>query len=321
MLSTNHSSNTFPTGAPVIYIPSDQPVADAELRLQVVAQPAATQSAATQSAVAPAIVTSPVKTQPVQPLPLLPLPTSRVWGVDYSVVNMTQTLQYIDKLIARRVPTTVITSNLNYAMLNAEHPKLEKFTHKCPLVICDGMPIFWRSKLNKTKLPERIAGADLIFELAAHSAKKGHRIFLMGGAEGVALKAAKRLEELYPGVTIAGVECPPFRPLSDDEHEQLLSRIRDSKPDILLVAFGQPKGEFWIDDNMEQLGVPVSIQLGASFDFIVGSAKRAPVWIQRIGFEWLYRTYHDPKRLVPRYAKNAWFLLKSIRRDLLDATN
>jgi len=320
MLSTNHSSNTFPTGAPVVYIPSELPVAGAELP-----HSNTTQSVATQSIVAPAIVTLPAKTLPTQlpaqPLPLLPLPTSRVWGIDYSVVNMTQTLQYIDKLIARRVPTTVITSNLNYAMLNAEHPKLEKFTHKCPLVICDGMPIFWRSKLNETKLPERIAGADLIFELAAHSAKKGHRIFLMGGAEGVALRAAKRLEELYPNVKIAGVECPPFRPLSDVEHEQLLSRIRDAKPDILLVAFGQPKGEFWIDDNMEKLAVPVSIQLGASFDFIVGSAKRAPVWIQKMGFEWLYRTYHDPKRLVPRYAKNAWFLLKSIRRDLLDATN
>ncbi len=315
MLSTNHSSNTFPTGAPVVYIPREQPLADAELPLQVVAP----------SVVASVIVTLPAKPLPIQApaqlLPLLPLPTSRVWGIDYSVVNMTQTLQYIDKLIARRVPTTVITSNLNYAMLNAEHPKLEKFTNKCPLVICDGMPIFWRSKLNETKLPERIAGADLIFELAAHSARKGHRIFLMGGAEGVALKAAKRLGELYPGVKIAGVECPPFRPLSDIEHEQLLSRIRDAKPDILLIAFGQPKGEFWIDDNMEKLAVPVSIQLGASFDFIVGSAKRAPVWIQKMGFEWLYRTYHDPKRLVPRYAKNAWFLLKSIRRDLLDATN
>ncbi|MCY2975518.1 MAG: WecB/TagA/CpsF family glycosyltransferase [Planctomycetota bacterium] len=320
MLSTNHSSNTFPAGAPVVYIPREQSVAEAELPLPVVAQ-----SVMAQSVVAPAIVKSPAKTQPTQPpaqlLPLLPLPTSRVWGIDYSAVNMKQTLQFIDELIARRVPTTVITSNLNYAMLNTQHPKLEKFTHKCPLVICDGMPIFWRSKLNETKLPERIAGADLIFELAAHSAKKGYRIFLMGGAEGVALRAAKRLEELYPDLKIAGVECPPFRPLSDVEHKQLLSRIREAKADILLVAFGQPKGEFWIDDNMEKLDVPVSIQLGASFDFIVGSAKRAPVWIQKMGFEWLYRTYHDPKRLVPRYAKNAWFLLKSIRRDLLDATN
>ena len=286
MLSTDHSSTSFTIAAPVVYIPREQ-----------------------QAAVA-----APPKT-------LLPLPTSRIWGIDYSAVNMTQSLLYIDKLIERRIPTTVITSNLNYSMLSAEYPKLEKFTQKCPLVLCDGMPIFWRSKLNKTNLPERIAGADLIFELAAHSAKKGHRIFLMGGAEGVALKAAKRLKELYPGIQIAGVECPPFRPLSDTDHDELLSRIRESKPDILLVAFGQPKGEFWIDDNMEKLGVPVSIQLGASFDFIEGSAKRAPVWIQKMGFEWLFRTFYDPKRLLPRYTKNAWFLLKSIRRDLLEATD
>jgi N-acetylglucosaminyldiphosphoundecaprenol N-acetyl-beta-D-mannosaminyltransferase len=182
------------------------------------------------------------------------------------------------------------------------------------------MPIFWRSKLNKQQLPERVAGADLIYALAERSSLRGYRMFLMGGDEGVAQQAADKLQELYPRLTIAGVECPPFRQLTVDEQDQLCGRIRASKPDILLVAFGQPKGEFWIEENYQSLGVPFCIQLGASFDFIVGKARRAPVWMQKIGMEWLFRSISDPRRLLPRYLKNGFYLMKAIRRDLLEVT-
>jgi len=283
--NTDYNNTVSPIGVPVVYIPRQQ-----------------------------------TTTQVVPPKTLLPLPVSHVWGIDYSVVDMQQTLNYIDQLIERRKPSTVITSNLNYAMLCDDNPRLAEFTRKCPVVLCDGMPVFWRSLLNKTKLPGRVAGADLILELAAHSAKKGHRVFLMGGTEGIASQASERLRSLHSRLQIVGVECPPFRPLNAIEHEQLLDRIRKAKPDILLVAFGQPKGEFWIEENSEKLGIPVCIQLGASFDFIAGNSKRAPVWLQKMGLEWAYRASYDPKRLLPRYAKNIWFLFKSIRRELLEVT-
>jgi len=285
MLTTDYSSSALPIAAPIVINPRTLP-------------------------------TTPL----ARPTSLIPLPVTRVWGLDFSVVDMEQTLGYIDQLIKRGKPASVITANLNYAMLCDKNPRLAEFTRKCPIVLCDGMPIFWRSLLNEKKLPERVAGSDLIFALAAHSAQVGNRIFLMGGAEGIAAKTADRLRELYPGVNIVGVECPPFRDLTETEHNQLLSRIRNAKPDVLLVAFGQPKGEYWIEDNAEKIGVPVSIQLGASFDFVVGNSKRAPIWMQKLGLEWLYRTYSDPKRLLPRYAKNAWFLMKAIRQELLDIT-
>ncbi len=120
----------------------------------------------------------------------------------------------------------------------------------------------------------------------------------------------------FPELQIAGCAAPPFRALSDEEHAALVSEIRDSKADILLVAFGQPKGERWIHQHYQALGVPLSIQLGASFDFLAGTARRAPKFWQRIGCEWLYRTLHDPKRLAPRYLSNIAFLLKSIGSDL-----
>jgi N-acetylglucosaminyldiphosphoundecaprenol N-acetyl-beta-D-mannosaminyltransferase len=255
----------------------------------------------------------------VKPLPLLR--KSKIWGSDFSHLNMAQALDYIDHIIQRGVPEYLITANLNYLMLCEKSPRLADFTRKAAVVLCDGMPVLWRSWFNPNKLPERVAGADLIFSLAERCAKQGHRLFLMGGAEGVAQSAAQKLCQMYPKLQIVGAECPPFRQLNAAEHKSLCNRIKNSQADVLLVAFGQPKGEFWIEDNYRALGVPVSIQLGASFDFIVGNARRAPMILQRFGLEWLYRMLHDPKRLVPRYANNALFLLKSIRRDLLEATS
>ncbi len=255
----------------------------------------------------------------VEPLPVLA--TSKVWGVEFTQLTMAMTLDFIDRMIQRAVPEYVITANLNYLMLCDQSQRLAEFTRKAAVVLCDGMPILWRSKLNPVKLPTRVAGADLIFSLAERCAQKGHRLFLMGGAEGVAEKAAEKLVELYPKLQIAGIECPPFRQLSAAEHIALCDRIKNSKADVLLVAFGQPKGEFWIEENYQTLGVAVSIQLGASFDFIVGTACRAPMLLQKCGLEWLYRMLHDPKRLLPRYARNALYLCKAIRRDLLAATS
>lgn len=244
--------------------------------------------------------------------------TATIWGLKYHSLNMAQTLDYIEQLIAIGKPSCVVTANLNYAMLCFENPRLAEFTRKAALVLCDGMPILWRSKLGKTKLPERVAGSDLIYTLAERCAQRGLSIYLYGAAEGVAQKAADNLCTRYPGLKIAGVQSPPFHASSSTEVQSSLLKIKQSKPDVLLVALGQPKGEYWIEDHMAELDVPVSIQLGASFDFVAGNAVRAPrVW-QVIGLEWLYRTLRDPKRLAPRYLRNAVFLAKAIRRELID---
>ena len=263
------------------------------------------------------------RTPILAPLPPVALPTlasTPIWGVDFSVVTMPQAIDYLDRVVQRRLPSYAITANLNYLMLCARHRRLADFTRQAAIVLCDGMPILWRSRLTARPLPERVAGSDLIYRLAERSAERGYRVFFLGGVEGIARKAADKLRQLFPRLMIAGVECPPFRPLTHHEHAALSERIRASRADILLVAFGQPKGEFWIEENFRQLGVPLSIQLGASFDFIAGQAKRAPHWMQRVGLEWFYRMVHDPQRLLPRYAQNSWFLLKQLHHDLLRAT-
>ncbi|MBB3207759.1 N-acetylglucosaminyldiphosphoundecaprenol N-acetyl-beta-D-mannosaminyltransferase [Rhodopirellula rubra] len=250
--------------------------------------------------------------------PVLPRDTVEIWDVPFDRLDMPQSIEAIDRLIARREPSYVITANLNYCMLNGQDAHVREITNDADLILADGQPIVLRSQLKTNPLPERVAGSEMIMHLCQRAAEKGHRVFFLGGAEGVAETCAARLQAMYPGLQIAGTECPPFRELSAEEHEAQLQRIRDAKTDLLFVAFGQPKGEKWIHANYRQLGVPVSIQLGASFDFIAGTATRAPEVYQRFGFEWAYRMFSDPRRLVPRYAGNAWFLGKALIRDWKD---
>lgn len=243
--------------------------------------------------------------------------TTRVWGVDFAVVTMLDTVRLLAERIEARARTHVITANLNFLMLHANDPELQAATKRAELVLCDGMPIVARSRWNQVSLPERVAGSDLIYRISEQAARLGHRIYLLGAAEGVAEKAASELTKRFPGLEIVGTQCPPFRPLSQQEQIEQLQQIQSAKPDILLVAFGQPKGELWIDRFQDDLGVPVCIQLGASFDFVAGTAKRAPKFWQRIGLEWLYRACSDPRRLIPRYAFNAAFLFRKLQADLI----
>jgi len=259
----------------------------------------------------PAQATRPAQTRhPTQPAhpPVEIRDTVEIWNVPFDRLDMSQSIDAIDRMIQRRTPSYVITANLNYCMLHEKDAAVRRITADADLILADGQPIVWRSRIEPNRLPVRIAGSEMIFHLCRRAAEKGHRVFFLGGVDGVAETCATKLRKMYPNLQIAGTECPPFRKPTEQEHAALLQRIRDAKTDLLFVAFGQPKGEKWIHENYRVLGVPVSIQIGASFDFIAGTATRAPKIYQRLGIEWVYRMMSDPKRLIPRYASNAWFL-------------
>lgn len=245
-------------------------------------------------------------------------PTSEVWGLPFHALTMQETVDAMDRWIERRVPGYAITANLNYAMLCDRDPKLAELTRQAALVLCDGMPIYWRSRWNKIRLPERVAGSDLIYRLAERCSERGYRMYFYGASEGIAKKTADRLVELYPKLQVAGWQSPPFGATSQEQIERSLDHIRRSRPDILLAALGQPKGEYWVQRHFQMLGVPLSIQVGATFDFVAGVWKRAPKFFQKTGLEWLHRAFSDPVRLVPRYSKNILFLIKALRKDGID---
>jgi N-acetylglucosaminyldiphosphoundecaprenol N-acetyl-beta-D-mannosaminyltransferase len=235
-----------------------------------------------------------------------------VWGLHLKPFTMEDALARIDQLIDERRPTYFITANLHYAMLSSQDERLRKVNAGADFILADGMPLVWASRLMKTPLPERVAGSDLIWQLCERAARNGWRIFLLGGAEGIADEAARKLIEKHSGLAIAGIASPPFRQLTPAEELGLLSQIRDSRPDLLFIAFGQPKGELWLAEHYEKLSVPVSVQIGASLDFVAGKVRRAPRWMQRIGLEWVYRLAQEPCRLLGRYLRNGVFLVKML---------
>jgi exopolysaccharide biosynthesis WecB/TagA/CpsF family protein len=177
------------------------------------------------------------------------------------------------------------------------------------MVTADGFPIIWLSKIMGKPLKQRVTGSDLTPALASRAAKEGLSLFLLGGGEGVAAAAATALQEANQGLKIAGTAAPFIHtqgPALADfaaDDEIILHNINSSGADILLVGLGNPKQELWFNRNRHKLKVPVAIGVGGTFEFITGSVRRAPDWMQRLNLEWLFRITQDPARLWRRYAK------------------
>jgi N-acetylglucosaminyldiphosphoundecaprenol N-acetyl-beta-D-mannosaminyltransferase len=237
---------------------------------------------------------------------------TRVWGLPLMPYTIEESLERIDRLIEEGKPQFIITANLHYAMLTERMPELQALNEKAAFILADGMPLVWASRLQKTPLPERVAGADLIWKICERAAIRGYRVYFLGAAPSVAEEASRVLQERIPALTIAGTFAPPFRKMTDEEEADMFERIQRARPHILILAFGQPKGELWIGRNGGRIQVPVCIQLGASIDFVAGKVRRAPRRLQRFGLEWAFRLMQEPRRLARRYFCNGLFLIRML---------
>lgn len=242
-------------------------------------------------------------TQQITPLRAPALPVALL-GVPFDNLTLPQAGDRIEDMIASRQPHYVVTANLDFCIQALEDIELRRILFDAHLVLCDGTPLVWASRLFGNPLPERVAGADLVPMLIHRAAEKGYRVFFLGGSAQVAEQAVRRLQTQHPDLVIAGHYSPPFRPLLDMNHDQISERIRAAQPDLLFVSFGCPKAEKWMTMHYRALGVPVCIGVGATIDFLAGRVRRAPAWMQRIGAEWLYRLAQEPRRLWSRYAKD-----------------
>ncbi len=242
------------------------------------------------------------------------LPLVWVWGLPLAPLTFEQTLDRVEQLIRSGRPNYFITANLHYAMLTHQDRRLHRVNEEAAFLVADGMPLVWASRRLPNALPARVTGADLVPALCERAAQNGYRVFLLGGAAGVAEEGGRALHTRFPSLQIVGAEAPSIGELPPAEHSLLLGRIRAARPDLLFVAFGQPKGELWLAENREALGVPACVQIGGSLDFLAGRVRRAPSFLQRLGLEWAYRIYREPTRLAPRYLNNALFALKMLAR-------
>jgi exopolysaccharide biosynthesis WecB/TagA/CpsF family protein len=226
----------------------------------------------------------------------------RMMDVPFDVVTMPQTLERIGGMIDRQSPHYLATANVDFLVQSRHDKELHGILNDADLVVCDGTPLVWLSRLLGRALPERVAGSDLVPQLLAKAEQNNWSVFFLGGQEQVLAQAITNVERKHPRLRIAGGYSPPFAPLDRMDNDSICARIRDAKPDVLLVSFGCPKQEKWIARNYQQAGVPVCIGVGATIDFLAGSMKRAPRWMQVIGAEWIFRLAQEPRRLLKRYA-------------------
>ena len=216
--------------------------------------------------------------------------------------TMEEAIDAIDRLICQNKNGYVVTPNIDHIVKLESDQLLQKVYADADIILTDGKPMIWMSRLYGTPIKEKVSGSDLFPNLCRLAAGKGYRVFLLGAAEGVAAKAALNLQNKFPGLIIAGTYSPPFGFEKDEKELQNILRIvTEAKPHILIVGLGCPKQEKFIYNYRNELNVPVSLGLGASIDFEAGILKRAPKWMADHGFEWFYRIVQDPKRMAKRY--------------------
>lgn len=217
-------------------------------------------------------------------------------------ITMQEAINRIDELVIANKNSYVVTPNVDHIVKLETDTELKKIYKDADLILTDGMPLIWISKLKFTPIKEKISGSDLfprVCELAAH---KGYKIFLLGAAEGVAKIAAKNLVDKYHGLNVVGTYSPSYGfENNEEEINYIINLINKCSPDILAVGLGAPKQEKFIYKYKDELKVPVSLAIGASIDFEAGKIKRAPLYMQKSGLEWLYRLCKEPRRMFKRY--------------------
>ena len=220
-------------------------------------------------------------------------------------LTMKETLDEIDKLILKNDKSYVVTPNVDHIVMLETDVELKNIYRDASLILADGKPLLWISKWYKTPIKEKISGSDLFPLLCEMAAKKGYSMFFLGAAEGVAAKAAENLKKKYNGLKIVGTYSPPYGFEKDEiESEKIIDMVKEANPHILILGLGSPKQEKFIYKYRNRLNIPISLGLGASFDFEAGNIKRAPKWMSNHGLEWLFRITQEPKRLIKRYGND-----------------
>lgn len=243
----------------------------------------------------------------------------------YAVIDRLDMNGALDRLIqaahAERC-SYVVTPNSDHLVMLEFNLAFREVYSGALLTLADGMPVVWASKLLGKALKERVTGAALLPMLCARAAKEGLKVYLMGAAAGVADEAKRILEAQNPGLEIVGVYSPPIGFERDDgENNKIISMIRASKADIIFVGLGAPKQELWVHKYQNRFDKGLFLGVGAAIDFVANRVRRAPVWMQKSGTEWIYRLYQEPGRLAQRYAKDTYVLWIIFRQYFRDKTS
>ena len=238
-----------------------------------------------------------------------------VLGMHFDAVTVPQALDHFFEIAAMppgprgcRIAATVnvdfIVNTYCATKSTPRNPALARVLRRAELVIADGMPLVWLSRLIGTPLPERVTGADMVPLIAERAARDHVKLYFLGGKEEYTRSAAEILTKRYPGLEIAGIDTPFVKldaPDAAEQDREICRKINESGASILLVGFGNPKQEIWAERNRANLKCGIAVGIGGTFNFIAGAVKRAPDWMRHSGTEWIFRIIQEPGRLWKRY--------------------
>jgi N-acetylglucosaminyldiphosphoundecaprenol N-acetyl-beta-D-mannosaminyltransferase len=226
----------------------------------------------------------------------------RIGGARFAAVTELASVEEIIDAASTRRGHWTITANADHLRRYRHDPIARELIDEADLVVADGMPLIWASRLAGTSLPERVAGSNMIWSICERACRRGQSVMLLGGDPGIAPRAGRVLRERYPGLEIAGTVCPPYGFEHDvREIDRLCEQVNASSPQIVFVALGFPKQDVLIRRLRCALPEASFIGVGISLSFVAGEVSRAPGWMRKLGLEWFYRLLQEPRRLAHRY--------------------
>lgn len=226
-----------------------------------------------------------------------------ILGIKVNDITKSETVDLINKFAEEKDKShLIVTLGTEMVMAAREDNDIKELINGAEAVCADGVGIVLASKIKKQQIREKAAGVEILEETVRQSAETGKKIFFLGSKPGIAEKAAERLREKYPGCNIVGTFHGYFQ---DDEEAK--AEIRKASPDIIFIALGFPRQEKWYREYGKELGIPVGIGVGGSFDVISGNIERAPSWMRKLCLEWLFRLIKEPARwkrmlVLPKFA-------------------
>jgi len=227
----------------------------------------------------------------------------KILGVKINELTVQRTINIMHNWIMNKERKYIILTGAHGIIEMQNDEQLREINNKADLVTPDGMPEVWLGKLKGFKNIEKVYAPDIMEENFKISVENGYKHFFYGGNKGVANKLKRILEKKYKGIEIVGTYCPPFRPLEEKEKDDVIKQINNSEADIVWCGLGCPKQDKWIKEFRPLLKSQILIGVGAGFDFLSGEKPLAPKWIQTSGFEWFFRVFSDPKRMLKRFLK------------------
>ena len=240
------------------------------------------------------------------------IPVCPILGVNIAAIDMEWLLKFTHEHIKELDGEYICVSNVHTTVTAYNDESYRSVQNNALLAIPDGGPLSTLGRKRGFEHMSRVTGPSYLEEILKVSKQYGYKHYFYGSSKEVTDVMIKNINDRYPGIDIAGVFNPPYRPLSREEDEEVIKKIREADPDFIWVGLGAPKQEIWMADHKGKLpGVMVGV--GAAFDYLAGNIKRAPLWMQKANLEWLYRLYQDPKRLFKRYVvTNSSFIWNAV---------